>query len=80
MLSKDGRLLDEDSEDYARQLYQDCNVIKVYYYGESRIPWTFETKIPHEIFSTYDGGYDAELENDWDEYQRCLVFELSALK
>jgi len=29
---------------------------------------------------TYDGGYDAELENDWDEHQRCFVFDLSALK
>jgi len=55
-------------------------VIRVYYYGEDGIPWTFDTKIPHEIFRTYDGGYDVELENDWDEYQRCIVFELSALK
>jgi len=80
VLSKDGRLLKEGSEDYARHFLQDCNVIRVYYYGEDGIPWTFDTKIPHEIFRTYDGGYDDELENDWDEYQRCIVFELSALK
>jgi len=80
VLSKDGRLLEEGSEDYTRHLLQNCNVIRVYYYGEDKIPWTFDTKIPHEIFRTYDGGYDVELENDWDEYQRCIVFELSALK
>ncbi|MDR2599217.1 MAG: hypothetical protein LBC73_02970 [Oscillospiraceae bacterium] len=79
VLSEEGKLIDEDCELYTENIRINRNVINVYYYGETRIPWTFETKIPHEIFSTYDGGYDDELENDWDEYQRCIVFELSAL-
>jgi len=80
VLSENGKLLDEKSELYAECVINNRNTITVFY-GRKRnaFNWNFETNIPHEMFTVYDGGYDEEFA-DFDEgYARFIVFELSAL-
>jgi hypothetical protein len=79
-LSEDGKLLDEKSDLYAEYVKKKRNVIKAFYYGVDGFNWAFETDIPHEIFITYDGGYDEEYADFDDGFARCMVFEVSALK
>jgi hypothetical protein len=80
VLSKNGKLLDEDSDLYAEYLRQNRNVIKVFYCCKDGLNWVFESDIPHETFITYDGGYDEEFADFDDGFARCMVFELSALR
>jgi len=80
VLSEDGKLLDDECEQYAEYIKENRNVINVFYCNKDGINWVFETDIPHETFLTYDGGYDEEYSDLDDGFARCMVFELSALK
>jgi len=52
VLSEKGVLLQEDSEQYAKYLEENRNVIRVYYCCKDNLNWAFETDIPHETFLT----------------------------
>ena len=82
-LSKDGKLLDEESSLYAECIKENRNVITVFYCCKDGLNWAFESSIPHETFFTFDGGYDEEFD-DWADldnaFARCMVFEVTALK
>jgi len=78
-LSKDGKLLDDESDLYAEYVKDNRNIINVFYCEKDGFNWAFETDIPHETFITYDGGYNEEFVDFDDGFARCMVFELSAL-
>lgn len=81
VLSEDGKLLDEDSDLYAEYVRDNRNVINVFYCSKDRLNWAFESDIAHETFVTYDGGYDEEFADFFDDgFARCMVFEMSALR
>jgi len=79
VLSKDGKLLDEDSDLYTEHLKENRNTINVFYCSKDGLNWVFESEIPHETFLTYDGGYDEEIADFDDGFARCMVFDVSAL-
>jgi len=79
VLSENGKLLDEDSELYAKHVKENRNVITVYYCYKDNLNWVFETDLPHETFLTYDGGYDEEYCDFDDGFARCIIFKLSSL-
>ena len=79
-LSKDGILLDEESDLYAEYVKENRNIINVFYCSKDGLNWAFESSIPHESFLTYDGVYDEEFADFDNSFARCMVFEVSALK
>ena len=80
VLSEDGTLLDKDSDLYAEYVKENRNVINVFYCSKDGLNWAFESDIPHETFTTYDGGYYEEYADFDGGFARCMVFEISVLR